>query len=412
MREQTRGTRRPSTRHQLLQVELDRDWDMIPLITPVDLPLSQEDGVASHFVRLWINCAFDSHYWGDDSSYPAPAERAVALGVMATYYLARIVRRRTTLSTSAFDRDVLERMSLAGGDDAQVHQMAITATALAHFAGIQALKAVMSLNMPAGMTSIVELRLVETEHMLTKCLIDAEDDETRRLLGSILMAAQSAWAEMLQGVKRPWLLQSHVFSVSEGAELPAIAERNPHLVRRYGARLSWIFEQETARLLQSLGLVVTSTRRFERSVDLICVVPTRPDPQLIIVDAKSTRRQYTLPASDQRALREYVEQVRRNLVTLPSLVLVVIVGPDPGVALSGRLRECSADWNVPVRYLRAATLAAIRHHLPGPPELSDLLDRIRLGPEVVEPQLVRDLFDLWHRRSAAQDELIRAWLDV
>jgi hypothetical protein len=147
-------------------------------------------------------------------------------------------------------------------------------------------------------------------------------------------------------------------------------------------------------LASTLGCVVVQTRRFERSVDIVCFSET--PKATFLIEAKTTAGPYSLPTKDERALAEYVETVREGLRFLPSLQLVIIVGPDPTGTLGPKLRRLSLEIGVPIRFLRAGELARARQQIAGSFPLSKFLKCLKEDSEVIDQQTISTLIQ-WDR---------------
>lgn len=154
------------------------------------------------------------------------------------------------------------------------------------------------------------------------------------------------------------------FSSLRLSELALVARRDQTALQKYGDRgLAKYFEMQLALLMQSMGFIVVRTKAGERTVDLLCLSGESGDPFTMLLEAKSTARSYGLPSSDQRALSEYVADVRRSLGVLPQPALVLLVGPAPSASLERRLRELEPAIGAPVRFLAAKDLAALREQV-------------------------------------------------
>jgi hypothetical protein len=158
-----------------------------------------------------------------------------------------------------------------------------------------------------------------------------------------------------------------IFSSIRLSELPMLAARSETVVKRYGDKMiERLYEQQLSILMQSFGFVVTSARVAERRVDLTCISVDRFNGYVFLLDAKSSKRPYSLPVDDERALREYVESSRANLVTLPPLRFLMIVGHRGSPSLARRLNLLEGRLGIPVRFCPAHILASLREAIPGP----------------------------------------------
>jgi hypothetical protein len=207
-----------------------------------------------------------------------------------------------------------------------------------------------------------------------------------RLLGEYLTA--SALQLMAQAYKAVSVFnRDHPpgpFSSMRIGELSLLAKRDQRLLDRYGEKhVEQVFEQQLALIFQSLGFYVVSTRRGERRVDLVCISADPTEPLTALIEAKTTKAAYALPTKDERALREYVDEVRRSLRTLPPLRYVLIVAPRPASTLQGKLARLEADCGIPIRFCSAQALASLRERLPGMAPMRVLTESILTGSHVL-----------------------------
>jgi hypothetical protein len=114
-------------------------------------------------------------------------------------------------------------------------------------------------------------------------------------------------------------------------ELPALASRASVMVDRYGEkRVEKVFETQLSLLVQSLGFAVVRTRSGERRVDLLCIAGG-PGEFTFLLEAKTSARPYSFSTADERALSEYVRDVRRSVAgNIPALRFVLLVGASRG----------------------------------------------------------------------------------
>lgn len=126
-----------------------------------------------------------------------------------------------------------------------------------------------------------------------------------------------------------------------------------------------LFEQQLALLLTSMGFVTVPAERATRGVDLICFGhPAAKNEFSFLLEAKSSAKNYSLPTDDERALREYVARVRARLDRPDDLKFLIIVSASPSRTLEAKLLILQADIRMPVRYLNADALVAMRRALP------------------------------------------------
>lgn len=203
-------------------------------------------------------------------------------------------------------------------------------------------------------------------------------------------------------------LKTGVYSSLNPSELAGLASRDEKLVERFGRRLPKIFEHQLALLAQSFGFIVVQTRTGERTVDLLCI---SPDPSVrftFLLEAKTTAAKYSLPASDERALMDYVRDVRASLTTLPELRLLLLVGPIPTNTLTKKLRDLEGKISLPVRYCHANELAGLREALPGPLPAAIFLEEALAAPYVMPSGYTAAAVARTQARQEAHAALVRS----
>jgi hypothetical protein len=229
------------------------------------------------------------------------------------------------------------------------------------------------------------------------------------LLGKILDYS----AQLLDQISPAWQIKhrSGPFSSIRLSELDLLARRDAIVGKKYGAKqIEKVFEQQLALIVQSLGLYVVSTRTGERTVDLICI-SADPSIQLtFLLEAKTTQRPYTLPRDDARALIEYVNEVRRALTTLPTLKFVLIVGPQASATLASKLQRLEIEAGVPIRFCTAQDLAQLRESVAGPLPLSEMVQRVQVGPWVLPPTFVEDIRTRHEQLRETHEMFVRTML--
>ena len=281
----------------------------------------------------------------------------------------------------------LDELSKEGNED-QLRSQAILAAFATCLAGALALESLMRGDFPQESLSLVEGANHESGAALAQMSITG-NQALALLAGEVLVWYHENWQRLYKDVATPWsseFARSQYPSLKLG-ELDALSRRTERVLRRYGRdRVAGRFEQQLALLASSMGCIVVQTRRFERSVDIVCL--SESARATFLVEAKSTARAYSLPTSDERALAEYVETVRSGLGFLPPLQLILLVGPDPTKTLGPKLRQLSIQLNVPVRFLRAADLARARLRINGVFPLNNLLTRLKEADEVVDEALI------------------------
>lgn len=129
-----------------------------------------------------------------------------------------------------------------------------------------------------------------------------------------------------------------------------------------------------------------------------------------LLEAKTTSRPYSLPRDDARALIEYVQEVRRALTTLPTLLFVLIVGPEASSTLSDKLRRLELEVGLPIRFCRAEDLAQLRDSITGPLPLDEMVRRVQVGPWILPPTFVQDIQNRHEQLRESHDAFVRAML--
>lgn len=203
------------------------------------------------------------------------------------------------------------------------------------------------------------------------------------------------------------------FSSVRLPELSLLARRAPEVAKVYGEkRVERVFEQQIALVTQSLGFYVVPTREGERSVDLLCISADQGSRFVFLLETKSSRRPYALPARDERALVDYVGDVRRGLPTLGPLHFVLIVGPEPARTLGRRLTSLQSRLGIPVRYCPAREMAHLRELTPSLMPMSVFLHNILESPVVLPADFGKSLAAVYAQIQAAHQDLVRSMLPV
>jgi hypothetical protein len=201
------------------------------------------------------------------------------------------------------------------------------------------------------------------------------------------------------------------FSAIRLPEFALLAHRDPSTISLYGPKnVESVFEQQLALILQSLGFFVIQTRRGDRTVDLVCISPDPTCPMTILVEAKTTKGEYKLPTSDQRALLEYAKNVRTNLTTLPALAFVLIVAPSVSTSVERRLSTLEASAGVPVRLMRAKHLAELREAIPGPIRVPTFRSAVLESSHRVLSSVAKIIAEESRNIALAHGTLVRAYL--
>jgi hypothetical protein len=194
-----------------------------------------------------------------------------------------------------------------------------------------------------------------------------------RFAGKVLFECTEIMEENLPGS----LLTGYRVNTSR---LVRLAKKEPSLQKSLGARMYTEFEKELKLLFQSFGCFVSHTRPGKRRVDLVVAAPP-PCPYVFLVEAKCYQSVYSLPTSDERALREYIGAYQQSSHTLSTLRFVLITSSKPASTLERKLVRLSASEGIPVRFVSAQNLAYLRDHLSGLVHPKLLLDStISAGP--------------------------------
>lgn len=159
-------------------------------------------------------------------------------------------------------------------------------------------------------------------------------------------------------------------------ELSELARRSTPIIKRYGeSEVEIRFEQQLSLLMQSFGFIVATTQRAQRRVDLICIASSAAPGEsfTLILEAKTTAANYSLPARDARAIAEYVSSVRSVLKTFPPLRMVLVVSSNSAKTIIGKVRQLEAECGVAVRYCDVSLLQQLRRRIPGPLDFSQVL---------------------------------------
>lgn len=364
---------------------------------------AQEYAVAFNaLLALWSRASRDREYWSQSGSDQA-ADKVLSTGTLAIECLTHLF---AVPDSWRVIRDVIpEGLRLldftepnTDGNLDQTRAFALLAAISTCIAGQVALESLMRADFPYESFGTMEAMTHRYGEGLARMAISGHPS-LRTLAGDCLMWCHSNWRRLYSDIAPRWdpefsLIQHPPMKLGE---LAALAKRTEPVMKRYGRfGVAGRFEQQLALVANSLGCIVVQTRRFERSVDIVCF--SENPKATFLIEAKTTARPYSLPTSDQRALVEYVSAIRDGLGVLPALQLVILVGPEPAGTLQSKLRQLSLEMNLPIRYLRAADLATVRRHIVGPFPLGGFLSALKNGQEIVEKQVISGLVSD-HRRE-------------
>lgn len=208
------------------------------------------------------------------------------------------------------------------------------------------------------------------------------------MLNSVLEYAKDTFGKMQNNKE----YKPGIFSVINTEELSLIASRDAQTVKQYGAKsLEKVFERQLALIMQSLGMIVVSTKMGTRTVDLICISSFPDKPYTCLIEAKTTNKPYSLPRKDFRALKEYIDDVRHTLHTLPPLRFVLVSAYKSSRTLDSKLRELQADTGIPIRFISSQQIADLRENIIGilPPDI--FADKILSSPQILDSDFVTEI---------------------
>jgi len=197
-------------------------------------------------------------------------------------------------------------------------------------------------------------------------------------------------------------------------EFVELAKRTDSVISRYGKKkIETLFEDQLALLAQSLGFYVVRARRATRRVDLLCLMSDEATPYTALIEAKTTGSAYSLPTDDQRALAEYVADVRGSLGTLPTVAFVLLVGSIATSTLETKLGDVEAKVSLPVRFIDAETLVRLRDRLPGPLPAGDFRELlVRSEARVLDSSFVDKVVGVYDRRQEAHSSFVQALMEA
>ncbi len=198
-----------------------------------------------------------------------------------------------------------------------------------------------------------------------------------------------------------------VYSSLSLIEIPLLAARAPLMAAKHGEKqIERVFENQLGLLMQSFGFFVVKATPFERRVDLSCTYHAGSDGYTILIDAKSTKSSYNLPVTDSRALEEYLETTKKAVCSAPSPEAVIIVSDRPGRSLRGKLEQMEKSCRVPVRFVSARELCALREAIPGSLP-ADFLEVLRKSPDRIVSNLAALYRKQYAKRTKAFESLVR-----
>lgn len=186
-----------------------------------------------------------------------------------------------------------------------------------------------------------------------------------------------------------------------------LASSHPSIHEKFGSRVPLEMEKQLSHILRALGFLVSSTRPGRRRVDVIAASWASPK-YTFMVDAKSTKRSYYLPVSDQRAIQEYIAAYRNSSHTQPDLRFALVVSSSPASTLEPKLDNLSAQLGIPVRFISAKNLANIIRGASHPVPASLFLNSILGGPRVLDAEWTEAFVKQSNDQSKSYTDAIEA----
>lgn len=201
-------------------------------------------------------------------------------------------------------------------------------------------------------------------------------------------------------------MQATARSVLHLPEFPLLADRTPHLLKKYGLKtVEERFEQQLSLALQSFGFRTVPTTKEGRRGDNICITGG-DSPVAILVEAKTSKHPYNLPVKDERALLEYAQKLKNPSPIIFPLRLILIIGPNPHAKLAKRLKRLEAAARVPVRYCSAAALAAFLRLPPTGVTTEDLFEAFLVDDRIISTEHLLSISSKSQERLTA----LRNWI--
>lgn len=259
------------------------------------------------------------------------------------------------------------------------------------FAFILGLHMARTLALPTGLAPILPLR----PELIIFDMISSLSLDSTELPGAYCRAG-SAMAKLLSsaagnygrnGDERERVrLQATANSLLHVHELPFLAARVPHTLKKYGPKkVEKRFEQQLNLALQWLGFRTIPTTPGARTGDIICIT-SKQSPPAVLVEAKTSAHPYRLPTDDERALLEYAQKLREESWFPYPLKLICIFGPEPDGSLRERLRGLEIEAGVPVRYCTAGAFVALLLSPPAGTTADDLVGHLLHADQIVSKE--------------------------
>jgi hypothetical protein len=184
------------------------------------------------------------------------------------------------------------------------------------------------------------------------------------------------------------------------------------LAKKYGVKhIEKIFERQLSLIFQSFGFYVVSTRIGKRTVDLVCFSDRQEAKMTFMVEAKTSAGSYGLPTDDERALVDYISDVRSSLPLLPDLKFVLILGHQPAKTLEKKLTNLEARVGIPVRFAAAQDIADLRESMPGPVPPDSFAETILTSPHVIPTGFSQTIVQRYFQKQESLDDFVQNWID-
>ncbi len=150
------------------------------------------------------------------------------------------------------------------------------------------------------------------------------------------------------------------------------------------------------------------TKTGTRTVDLVCISTDPSQRVTFLVEAKTSTASYSLPAKDERALRDYVTEIEQTLTTLPPLRFVLVVSNGATKTLEHKLRDLETKSGKPVRFMTATALGRLRASMPGPVPVGPFCNLLLDGPSILSEDFAGSITAIYRRQQDAHREFTEA----
>jgi hypothetical protein len=259
--------------------------------------------------------------------------------------------------------------------------------------------------------------LFEIEHGIHRRLAELVDDASEIAFGTPMHRFGTVLASLAtQQVNAAYAMP---LKFSEGRNLggglleslPALASRTEEATRTFGLKqIETVFAQQLALMAQALGFLVVPAEVGDRQGDVICISNHPYTRGVFLLEAKTSRKPYTLPVDDQRALHEYVKTLRATTYHLGELQFVLLVGPVAAARLEARVKALEATCRVPVRYCPIEHLVRFRAGWVGPVDAGRFMGTIVRGSHILSSRTFVDLDAELRAEASALGAFVRTAL--